>query len=567
MALGAKSWPVVFQSICFEINQLLVAGNSKNTENSLAQCFQILNRAERDGLLPHHLVEQKLNLEERWSETRKLAYTEPCPVSSAFTPKAWHAKSDSNSSARTYSTMDSPTYSSPKSGHSSSPSVSTYQGSPEAKSPQNEPLSTDKNPTSFQKAACDFNSVSLRLELSEVVQKKYKVKLVSVAVPLVHDMSRSDIRTVEDKTSPVKHGQNELDTTISNDDHPWNFESFSNPDFIPVISTPTNETVRMKATCQPSKIPVPKSRPLSRAVSRCSSRASSIGGESRYIKQKKLVVRVPTRSATPDPENPHSASAGVANRSLSALAHRSKVVSHVGDGRITPGINNNINGDFQRSTSQNHQARAARRTSCSRSSSPNPHGRTLATQRNLRPRRSFSISTHSSQSDHESPTRRDSLPIYARFKSKIPIPSSASRSHGRRTSSFNTDSLTLEGQLNGVTENPSTPSQASNLKSTPNHSFNAVAVSRAYTVDPTLQSPLEVNHPKRTKSSLDRTPSHTEYRRRSSKPLLREEIRRYQDLLHLHEKIPSLPPLSILEQHLNSPPKVGRYGLKLSNRD
>lgn len=80
---GSTSWSKVLESICLEANQLLVLTERSfrtdgNQIKDLVSCFDILERASKDNLLPVHLLEQKQDLDCRWisiKEKLSLIYT------------------------------------------------------------------------------------------------------------------------------------------------------------------------------------------------------------------------------------------------------------------------------------------------------------------------------------------------------------------------------------------------------------------------------------------------------------------------------------------------------------
>jgi hypothetical protein len=80
---GSASWSKVLESICLEANQLLVLTERSfrtdgNQIKDLVSCFDILERASKDNLLPVHLLEQKQDLDCRWTSIKEklsLIYT------------------------------------------------------------------------------------------------------------------------------------------------------------------------------------------------------------------------------------------------------------------------------------------------------------------------------------------------------------------------------------------------------------------------------------------------------------------------------------------------------------
>lgn len=68
---GSGIWLKVLESICLEANQLLVlTERSFSTDGDqvkeLVSCFDILDRASNENILPIHLLEQKQDLDSRW---------------------------------------------------------------------------------------------------------------------------------------------------------------------------------------------------------------------------------------------------------------------------------------------------------------------------------------------------------------------------------------------------------------------------------------------------------------------------------------------------------------------
>lgn len=68
---GSEIWLKVLESICLEANQLLVLTERSfctdgDQVKELVSCFDILDRASNENLLPIHLLEQKQDLESRW---------------------------------------------------------------------------------------------------------------------------------------------------------------------------------------------------------------------------------------------------------------------------------------------------------------------------------------------------------------------------------------------------------------------------------------------------------------------------------------------------------------------
>lgn len=317
-AFDTESWPLILQSVCVEASHLLVLNEqspSLDTARAICQCFEILDRADRDHILPSELVEQSQDLQNRWQKAK------PTSIVSTDTPtKAPKCDAKevntglhraSASSGSNYTTSCSSTFSSPNSNYSSNPSgfSHTYTDSTifQSKYKQLQPPAYSKlsEPTPLESDSSQAHSESISQP------KRYKLKLISVAVPMNSNSTMSEVHSLDIQTlAPVEYIQNEnTTTTIGSAGQRWSVSSTSNPGFCPSNPSPTIHTVRATATTAhagQSRIPV--------STSRCSSRASLTSSEP--PKQNKLVVRMhepPTKrrvvssSSTPDSTtNSHS---------------------------------------------------------------------------------------------------------------------------------------------------------------------------------------------------------------------------------------------------------------------
>lgn len=155
---GSDSWFKVLQSICMEVNELLAVTEQTIDENisrvkQLSSCFEILDKASNDNLLVSPLIEQKHDLQLRWSGICKKTSTlqRVASASSIATLSRTHIKKPS---VRHTKHVPTHSYSSSINETNNSPSNSLFSrsASNDLASPQISPPVSPPALITFQKA-------------------------------------------------------------------------------------------------------------------------------------------------------------------------------------------------------------------------------------------------------------------------------------------------------------------------------------------------------------------------------------------------------------------------------
>lgn len=539
---GADQWANVLESICYEANQLLVASFTKETAQKLTEYFEVLDGAEKDNLLPQNLAQQKENLDGRWHKLRRDSDLLQEAESSSLvnTPLAprhqnpGHEKTFSNSSNLTHTTMLSSTFSSPKLPHSKSESTTTDLSLSDdgisftpTKSHCFTPLAAPM-PSSF-----DLDSDSRE----ETPTNKYKVKIVSVSVPLSKNTTLCSIQNVEEQPVTGRSSlSNHASTSIGESGPRWVIDAAASPGFCPSVATPTTRTVWETATYQPSRIPISSHRSRSRSRSRASSRALS-RPPSRFadelvkfepVKQRKLSVRI-----GPNANSEVSNFETSTRRPATSLAQRSKSISmkeptYGKDSRKTTSALDHRHDTFSKSSEPLGL------------SAPVQRKYSVSMIKSSRPQRQFGSLTRSTLNMNLASAASGSLPIYHQFKSQLPVLSpSKSRSRTREP-----EPSPLVDDADSILEGPPSPIQPKNSQ----HAFFR-------TLPPNETLSMEEVFPPQEKYKLTMSTGRTTKPQYTSTPKSRPRT-----IVGSKEAISA----SALKSTSNKPPPtVGRYGLRL----